>query len=147
MQNIAFYLAQEKWILRSGRAIGADSAFEAGCDAAHGLKEIFVANDANQEAMRMAAEVHPMWFKLSPYAQKLHARNCFQILGRDLRTPCAFVLCWTPDGADGTKIKTSYDTGGTGQAIRLGARHNIPIINMRNENWRAMLQDAVGKAC
>jgi hypothetical protein len=141
MQNVAFMLSMEKWILRSGGAIGADKAFESGCDIARGLKEIYVAGDASDEAMRLAAAVHPAWYKLSFYAQKLHARNCFQVLGKDLRTPCLFIICWTPDGADGSSIITSQNTGGTGQAIRLGARHGIPIINMRNENWKEKLQE------
>jgi hypothetical protein len=36
----AMKLGKEGWVLRSGAARGADSAFEAGADAAHGGKEI-----------------------------------------------------------------------------------------------------------
>lgn len=140
MHNLGFVLAEQRYILRSGHAIGADLAFERGCDCAHGLKEIFLASDADSKAMALAASVHPYWYNLSAYAQKLHARNGYQILGKDLKTPSFFVICWTPDGADGALVPTSNATGGTGQAIRLANRYQIPVINIKNENWKAKLQ-------
>lgn len=140
MQNLGFMLSELRYILRSGHAIGADLAFENGCNLAHGLKEIFLANDAEAKAMALAASVHPYWYSLSAYAQKLHARNGYQILGKDLKTPSDFVLCWTPDGADGDSVPTSPISGGTGQAIRLANRYKIPVINLKNENWKPKLQ-------
>lgn len=139
MRGVGFSFGVLDWVLRSGGAIGADSAFEQGCNECSGQKEIFYAHDANAEAMNIAKKHHPYWHNLSLYAKKLHARNCFQILGANLDTPCAFVLCWTPDGADGVKIQTSKDTGGTGQAIRIAVAYFIPVINMHSTNWRDQL--------
>ena len=66
----------------------------------------------------MAAEFHPAWDRCSRGARALHARNCHQVLGWDLKTPSEFILCWTKDG------KAS---GGTGQAMRIAKAFNIPI--------------------
>ena len=42
MSQLANWLAEENWILRSGGANGADTAFELGCDIVQGSKEIFL---------------------------------------------------------------------------------------------------------
>jgi len=106
-------------ILRSGRAAGADSAFESGV-----LKdshmELFVASDATPEAMKLAAKYHPAWYRCNNYVRKLHARNALILLGKDLQTPVDFIVCWTPNG----RI-----TGGTGQALRMAIDYGIPVIN------------------
>jgi len=69
----------------------------------------------------MASVIHPAWYRCSDYVRKLHARNCFQVLGRDLRTPSSFLVCWTLDGAD---------IGGTRTAIVLARNHSIEVINL-----------------
>ncbi len=121
MTNLAGKLALEGWILRSGGAQGADSAFEFGAARVNGPKEIYRASDANKAALEMAGAIHPAWYKCSDYVRKLHARNCFQVLGRDLRTPSSFLVCWTLSGAD---------IGGTRTAIVLARNHNIKVINL-----------------
>lgn len=42
MEHVGYVLAQRGYVLRSGGAEGADKAFEAGCDAAHGNKKIYI---------------------------------------------------------------------------------------------------------
>lgn len=121
MTNLAEKLALEGWILRSGGALGADSAFEFGTARVNGPKEIYLASDANKTALEMASTIHPAWHRCSDYVRKLHARNCFQVLGRDLRTPSLFLVCWTLGGAD---------IGGTRTAIVLARNHNIEVINL-----------------
>ena len=59
-------------------------------------------------------------------ARKFHARNCYQVLGKDLQSPSNFVLCWTPGGAV---------TGGTGQALRIAIDRGIPVFNMGAPEW------------
>jgi hypothetical protein len=75
----------------------------------------------------MAAAHHPAWERLSPGPRALHARNCHQILGRDLNDPVSFVVCWTPDGAT---TNPGPSTGGTGQALRIAAAHGISVFNL-----------------
>lgn len=134
------FLAKRNFVLRSGGAIGCDTSFEDGCTSVEGAKEIFFPSinkhpTANwTEALRLAEVHHKHWYKCSQYARMAHARNCFQILGEDLKTPISFVVCWTPDGCeDGTK--TNIGTGGTGQALRVATAFNIPIINIANLGW------------
>lgn len=133
----ARYLDGRGWLLRSGGAAGADTAFAVG--STH--KVIFDVpfferspQDIQQQAMRLAAFRHPAWGACGDYAKKLHARNGFQILGVNLRSPVDLVICWTPDGAQG-KRDTSVVTGGAGQAIRIAALYDIPVINLKRDGW------------
>ena len=127
--------------LRSGGAMGADSAFESGADSAveegmDVLKEIFLpfkrfnGNTSplfgtTKEARLIAKEYHPRWDILSCLGRDFHARNVYQMLGKDLNTPSDFVLCWTPNGAV---------TGGTGQALRIAKDRGIPIFNFATDD-------------
>lgn len=132
MRNIATILARKKYILRSGGAVGADTAFE---DFAGDSKEIYLPYKnfngnkshlypATPEAYEMAAKYHPKWKSLKSSHKDFHARNMHQVLGRDLTTPTEFIICWTSDG------KAS---GGTGQALRLAKSQDIMIYNLFNE--------------
>lgn len=137
MKSIAKHLAQLNWLLRSGGADGADLAFEAGCDEVGGQKEIFLPwkgfNNSKStlynptvEAFQMAATIHPVYKNLSIGAQKLHARNCHQILGSDLNDPVSLVVCWTKDGSE---------KGGTATALKIAKRYDIRIINLAVESF------------
>jgi hypothetical protein len=85
------------------------------------VKEIYRASDTTEEALSLAARFHPAWDRCSDHARRLLARNTFQVLGRDLRTPSKMVICWTVDGKD---------TGGTAVAIRLARESGIPVFNL-----------------
>lgn len=101
------------------------------------------------QAHALAAQYHPAWdvmlakgnatgtdektvkaARKARASMKLHARNGYQILGDDLKTPVRFVVCWTVDGGA---------TGGTGQAIRIAEDHGIPVLNLYFAEVRAML--------
>lgn len=120
MTAIAVRLRVRGYVLRSGGAIGADQAFAAGAGEA---KQIFIASDATDQAMAIAARFHPAWDRCSPIAKQLHGRNAFQVLGKTLDDPSRFVVCWTADG------KAS---GGTGTAIRIAEAHGIPVFNLHD---------------
>jgi hypothetical protein len=136
MGKLAKVLAYNGWTVRSGGAIGADRAFEAGAIAVGGGREIYFARDANAAAMEMASKIHPAWNKCNDYVKKLHARNCFQVLGKDLKTPSSFLVCWTPDGAD---------VGGTRTAIVLARNNNIEVINMGLKHQLDRIVQYIGK--
>ena len=106
MRSIGAAMAEAGWLLRSGAAQGADSAFEAGA--------------ANRT---IAARQHPRWNVLGAGAQKLMVRNVHQILGDDPASPdpVDLVICWTPRGTG---------SGGTGMALRLANDHGIPVIDL-----------------
>lgn len=145
MYNIGATLAQQGWTLRSGGAIGADTAFQKGCESTNGIKEIYIPwnsynfliqdinagiyAEENIEAETIAKKYHPFYDYMSKPAKKLMCRNSHQVLGRLLDTPANIMICYTRDKSTG---KTSQYTGGTGQAIRIAHDLNIPIFNLAN---------------
>jgi hypothetical protein len=135
--------------LRSGAANGADTGFESGANAAGGPADVYLAwkgfngslsalYGVTAEALEMASTVHPAWERLSEGPKKLHARNCYQVMGPDLATPAEFVACWTPDGCESVKTRNSK-TGGTASAIVLAERNKIPVFNLKNPASRNTL--------
>lgn len=130
MKIFAMRMAKKWWVLRSGGAVGADQAFETGCDMGFGKKEIFRAYDAPEwayiEAVEHIPENRPPFNLWKPFTRGLIARNMMQILGPKGDDPVKFMICWTP--AD---IK---DGGGTGYAVRCAASRKIPIYNLHDES-------------
>lgn len=131
MTKIASFMESQGYILHSGRADGADKAFEDGVSD-RAMKKIFLPwrlfnrSYSNlylitEEAMRLAEKFHPFWEALSHPGKQLMARNGYQVLGESLNDPVDMLICYTTDG------KAS---GGTGQAIRIAQHYKIPIFNM-----------------
>lgn len=134
IQTICQDLISKQYTLRSGGADGADRFFEEAYIKYNGEMEIYLPwknfNDnksplynISPEAFEIAKEFHPKWNALSQGARQLHARNVYQVLGKDLMTPVEFVLYWTKDG------KAS---GGTGQAMRIAKAYNINMYNVED---------------
>lgn len=147
IKSISKYLENKGYILRSGGAGGADKFFEESVNE----KEIYLpwkgfnSNSSRlyaitEEALKMAKKYHPNWSSLSDAGKKLMARNCYQVLGIDLKTPVEFIVCYTPDG------KAS---GGTGQALRISKDLNIPVFNLfdpeSEKKLRVFLNDPIDK--
>lgn len=119
--------------MRSGGARGSDRAFESGLQCPE-LAEIYLPvpgfeghpsplHVITSEAFALAERFHPAWHRCNEFARHCHARNGYQVLGRDLATPTRAIVCWTPG---------AMDTGGTAQALRI-ARHPayaIPVFNL-----------------
>jgi hypothetical protein len=89
-------------------------------------------SDVCPVALKLAEKFHPNWNNLSPAAKKLHGRNCYQVLGKDLKTFSKFVIYWTPD------MKM---LGGTSQALRLANYFNIPVFNLADESQKIKLDN------
>lgn len=143
MSQLATALEKVGYVLRSGGAKGADSAFERGvCDKVHTKIYLpyprFNGNtsplhwDPTEAALAWAGKAHPYFARItSDFTRKAHARNAHQVLGDDCATPCHFVLCWTPDGAESEQECHSVDvTGGTRTAIVIASMNNIPVFNL-----------------
>jgi len=108
MGRIAHFLYDKGYTLRSGGATGADTAFEVGVRD-DSMKEIYLPwkrfnnhpsqlYKVSEEAMWLGAAVHPAWDNLSLNGKLLIARDGYQVLGLDLKTPSDFVICWTEGG-------------------------------------------------
>lgn len=125
MRAIGVSLASLGFILRSGRARGADQAFERGARHGGGICEIYEPRrDLPSKWFDHAAMFHPAWRKCSEIAKILHARNSAIMLGPELNDPVKFVSCYTVNG---------LASGGTGQALRIAEYMKIPVFNLFND--------------
>jgi hypothetical protein len=136
MSDYAVRLGERGFVLRSGGARGADTAFEQGAPPTHrriyvpwsgfnGRSEGIVVGE-DERLRHIAQSHHPRWSACRTGARKLHTRNVAQILGHTQPAiPSRFVVCWT-EGARGG--------GGTGQAIRIARAYGVPVYDLADEN-------------
>lgn len=151
MEAVAKWLAGQGYVLRSGKALGSDSAFESGVNLAGDLsmKEIYTpwdkfnGNDLEGEtiplgkpstvdfgiSLKLVREIHPAADRLSPGGLKLHQRNCHQVLGRSLESPIPsrFLLACGKEDKDGNV------QGGTRTAWMLAKKYGVPCLNIRGK--------------
>ncbi len=148
MRKVGGLLSDAGWILRTGEAVGADSAFREGVEATGKTGEIFTIKprpdiagsvfDLRPVHLRMLNSVHPKPEALSPVGRKLMARNGSQVFGTEFREPSDLVICWTVGGKGG---------GGTGQAIRLARSVGIPVLDLgRPEHEGMPAEDIIARA-
>lgn len=149
MEEVAGKLEREGWILRSGGALGADSAFEAGVSNPERM-QIFLPSpyfngkssqkpgyidstklESLGKAVDTVYDFHPAPERLSNFARKLMARNAMQVLGPSLEEPSRFVMAWTVGG----KV-----AGGTGQALRIAKFHHIPVLNLGDPSTESQVR-------
>lgn len=154
MAYVAEALRIAGWILNSGGADGADTAFERGCGD-YSKMNIFLPWDFfNHRKFKMPYPIHPggyrygelyhpVWARLTQGIRKMMARNAMQVLGHNLTTPVRFVLCWTKDGITRHEQR-SQKSGGTGHAISIASTSGIPVINMNSTDWLDHLEQVSG---
>lgn len=150
MREVGVVMASAGWILRSGGADGADTAFEIGAWQGRDkpLAQIFLpwkGFNGNLSPLEspapwtfpIAQKFHPAWGRLSSGGRLLMARNIHQCLGTNPYDPIStFLVCWTKGG----KI-----AGGTGQALRIAGSYGIPVYNLGSEDGKDRLyQDWLG---
>lgn len=160
-QRVAYDLASEGYLFRSGKAGGSDTNFQEGYELAraNGIEcsaEIFLPTprfniqfgtkawnvyvtdgEILKRAEKLAKSIHPDWSSCDTFARLAHTRNVFQIMGRDLRTYSKFVLYYAP-------VKDDIVFGGTATAVALADKLRIPSFNFyRNKasNLRAFLRE------
>ena len=138
------------YILRSGGADGSDTQAEMGQGVGNSGKEIYLPfknfNDRFtgipledldpglvKKAELYVSEVHPNWEAVCRrnLVKKLHTRNIFQLLGRDLTIPSDFVLCYTDDGTP---------KGGTATVMNLAKKMGIPVYNLYYDNVEKFIE-------
>lgn len=156
MALLAAKLEASGYILRSGAADGADSAFEQGVVNPQN-KEIYIAWDGFSgrysrevgvhniqgailhEAEEIAKNLHPAWDRLTQGAKKLHTRNVFQVLGAPLDEPSKFLVCWAPVDKNGEP------KGGTRTSWMLAKEYNIPCFNLNIEEDKQRILKYIGE--
>lgn len=131
MKAIAERKAREGWTLRSGGAMGADSAFYCGAKAYGDNYKIFTPDSVIPKwAMDIAEKHHPAWYNLNNYVKRLMGRNVLIVCGNLPTGPddlAQEVICWTPGG---------QVVGGTGHTLRVAKTYNIPIRNLWSEGMK-----------
>ena len=160
MRATATALAHHGWILRTGGAPGADTAFLQGamyaCNQANGvpLPEWYAPWPSFQEGKKLpsatlskpepwtynvAAQLHPKWGQLHDSVKALHARNVHQITGPMEAGPTgstlwlhalSFFVLCWTPDGAESASECTRATGGTATAIRLACKLSIPVINM-----------------
>lgn len=155
MTALAKTLAEKGYTLRSGKADGADKAFQTGAESAKSKNlEIYipwkgfenkssvsnrfdiVPNLMNELCYDIASMFHPAWGRCSAGAKKLHGRNVCQVLGDKLDSKTNFVIYWALE-------KNNIVRGGTATAVSIARHYRIPTINMYFDNWRDILAETL----
>ena len=144
MAYIATLLDAKGYVLRSGAASGADTAFASGAlnkveylpwngfgvnqNLYHNGKTLICLDNVNKviaaKAELIASKIHGKWSACKGGAVKLHTRNIFQIIGNNLDIRSKFVVYWTPYDKHGNP------SGGTATAVNLAKKLKIPTFNL-----------------
>lgn len=157
MTRIGRKLTDIGWVLRSGDAPGADSAFYAGCLLSEQFENfkpvVYLAGspirgryhnprmgfyDATRyetwgDARVIALRLRGSWDgiggeEISEWAKGMHTRNVMQVLGDSLIEPSRFLICWAPPVG-----KRGYVKGGTATAVKLALEAGIDVINLATD--------------
>lgn len=135
LASIARRLYLLGYVLRSGGAKGADSAFASAVP--KGRRVIYTPKDeilpwAFWEAQRHVPENLPPFSQWKEYTRRLIARNMMQVLGMRGDSPSEFLVCWTPAG---------LEDGGTGYALRCATAHGVPTYNLKQEDQKTQFYE------
>jgi hypothetical protein len=156
IDDVAYKLCMMGYMLHSGRADNTDLKFEIGCQRAEsqggkGGHKIFlpkdtfnwktrdgltylskkdIAKDVADRARALTFELHPNPSKLDHFGLHAMDRNAYQVLGKDLNTPVDFVIICALNSVFDDKGNIIDCKGGTGQAVRIAAKYNIPVFNL-----------------
>lgn len=100
------------------------------------------------KAEDIVSEIHPFWKAekeaiakgeplertMSQGAKSLHTRNVFQVLGKDLKTPSEFLVCYA-------KVdKQGVPKGGTRTAWMIAKEFNVPCFNFAIQSKEEIYQ-------
>jgi hypothetical protein len=146
--EIATKLNNSGWLLYSGNAQGADITFQLASQGNYiawlpfpGFNyKLFKPEykkqvcELTEEAVNSVSRYHPAPDKLKSGHQLMMARNYHQVMGcpiKNLEASKLVVCCATPQGKS--------VRGGTGQAVRIAIDKGIPVINVRQNDWRGDL--------
>ena len=136
MKQLSQYLAKFNYTLRTGGFDGPEEAFESGADK---LELHIPWKDFNKkesklyfntkQSLAIARMFHPAFDGLKAPIQAFLAKNVRMLLGKDLKSPALFVICWSEDGAETNKEKT-FKTGNMGHVLAIASSMKIPVFNL-----------------
>lgn len=149
-KRLAVELESRGYTLRTGGMEGPEDAFEKACK----KQEIHLPwkgfNDkeskysfTTDQAKELAGKFQPGFDGLKPAMQVFLAKNARILMGKDLKSPCLFLITWSEDGAETLQERTAR-TGHTGHAIAMAATLKIPIFNFGKKDAEARLMQYLG---
>ena len=136
MKRLSSELSGFGYTLRTGGLDGPDQAFEDGdpkCElylpwrGFNNRESKLTFN--TPESLGTARMFHTGFDGLKPAIQAFLAKNARMVLGKDMRSPAMFVLCWSEDGAEHQREKTQR-TGNVGHVIAIANALKIPVFNL-----------------
>lgn len=164
MEDAGYRLAKMGFILRSGKACGADTAFQLGAQKHNNAScEVYIPWRGFQGGEGLFSkwdislaqidsvypqhkelrwewvrEVHSGWDKLSTGARKLHERNIHQLFGMDLGNAylnqSKFVLYYSEE------TKSGNPKGGTATCVNMAKKQGIRTLNLLRQENREVLE-------
>lgn len=147
--KLAELMAEKNWVLYSGNSNGSDIAFQTGSngkcvimlpwnkfnidnyDYKNSIDYFILGNE--KESIESIEKYHPNPSALKYGGRALMARNYYQVMGYDKYLKVGLVICCA------NPLKNGEVEGGTGQAVRIALKNNIPVINIRTNNWKEEL--------
>ena len=102
----------------------------------------------SDRAMAVAKMFHPTFDTMKKGVQLFLAKNARLVLGDKMNAPALFLLCWTEDGVESVKDRTSR-SGFTGHPIAIASALGIPVFNLGKPNAEQRLNmylDSVNQA-
>ncbi len=84
---------------------------------------------SSERAFSIAKMFHPTFDSMKKGVQYFLAKNARLILGDKMNSPSLFLICWTEDGAESVREKSSR-TGFSGHPIAIASAIGIPIFNL-----------------
>lgn len=146
MKSLAKLLDQFGYTLRVGGMDGPEEAFEAGVEKAelHLPWRDFNNRQSksyfnSDEIKTIAKMFHPTFDGLKPAIQAFLCKNVRMVLGKDLKSPARFIVCWSEDGAETSSERTNK-TGSIGHVISLAAAMKIPVFNLGKPDAESRLK-------
>jgi hypothetical protein len=162
MTALAERFAKAGLILRSGKADGADWAFQVGAMNAGGRMTIYKPNDEfgdqltldrtndfvvdgqlRAKCIEIVSKIHPAWDRCTENGRNLHARNVCQVIGHTISDDkivpvfSKLVVFYAKEDAQGKPM------GGTATAVNIARKAGIPTVNMYKKDWETRLEQTL----
>lgn len=84
-------------------------------------------------SMNIAKLFHGNFDGMKDTVKAFLAKNVRMVTGKDIKSPCMFILTWTEDGAESDKER-SQRTGNMSHVLGIASAMRIPVFNFQKED-------------
>lgn len=90
---------------------------------------------ADKQAYEAACYYAPKFSSFPPGVRCIRANAVYALLGKEIKNPSNFILCWTECGSEAITKDTDFKKiGNAGVFFTMGKDLNIPIYNIKNKD-------------